>query len=189
MKSTSFIVIGLLLIAAWFTFTNQSLEKATAFNREWTGETVDLTQVLGTNLNIACDEDRLSLTIHYNPVNQYNDIINQYGDTLLYGRVVQYQKLYIVSLPTRSGLFDISAIDIQLDCITGLKTARKQMDTLTSRIKAGQYKELICKTCTNPSDLTVNEAVLYDFYQKFLDQSPRYFYEESPHESKTLLLQ
>ncbi len=189
MKSTSFIVIGLLLGVTWFTFTNESIEKETAFNSEWTGNSVDLTQILGQNLNIACDEDRLSLTIRYNPANQYSDIINQYGDTLLYGRVVQYEKLYIVSLPTSSGLFDISAIDIQLDCITGLKSTRKQMDALVNDVKAGQYKELICKTCTNSSALTVNEAVLYGFYQKFLDQSPRYFYEESPHESKTLLLQ
>lgn len=189
MKKNSFIAISLLLVAAWFTFTNQSLEKKTAFNRSWAGKSVDLTQVLGKNLNIACDEDRLSLTIRYNPVNQYNEIKNQYGDTLLYGRVVQYEKLYVVSMPTHSGLFDISAIDIQLDCITGLKTARKQMDALSNNVKEGQYPELLCKTCTNPSVLAVNEAVLYGFYQKFLDQSPRYFYEESPHESKTLLLQ
>ncbi len=189
MKKNSFIAIGLLLVAAWFTFTNQSLEKEVAFNQAWAGKSVDLTQILGKNMNIACDEDRLSLTIRYNPVNQYNEIKNQYGDTLLYGRVVQYEKLYVVSMPTLSGLFDISAIDIQHDCITGLKTARKQMDALANSVKVGQYPELRCKTCTNPSALNVNEAVLYGFYQKFLNQSPRYFYEESPHESKTLLLQ
>ncbi len=147
MKKNSFIAIGLLLVAAWLTFTNQSLEKEMAFNSTWVGQSVDLTQILGKSLNVACDEDHLSLTIRYNPVNQYNDIINQYGDTLLYGHVVPYEKLYIVSLPTRKGLFDISAIDIQLDCITGLKTAHKQMDTLSNAIKAGQYPELLCKIC------------------------------------------
>ncbi len=189
MKKHSFILITLVLVAAWFTFTNQFLEREPVFQKEWTGVPIDLTKILGNEMNIACDEDRITLKITFDKINRYNEIRNQYGDTLLYGQVVKYDKLYFVNTPARNGNFTISSLDIQLDCIIGLKTARQQMQTLTESIKGGQYQDLICQKCSGKPVLAVNEPLLYGFYQKFLEQTPRYFYEESPHEPKTLLVQ
>jgi hypothetical protein len=189
MKKNSFIFIGFMLVGAWFMFTNQVVEKEPVFNRAWEGVPIDLTQILGKNLNVACDEDRLTLKTTYDKKNHYNTVLNQYGDTLLYGQVVKYGKYYFANTPVGNGNFLICAIDIQPDFIAGLKTAHKQMQALGDSVKGGQYKELIVKKGVKYPVLAVNEALLYVFYQNFLYHSPQYFYEESPHEAKTLLLQ
>jgi hypothetical protein len=190
MKKHSFIFIAFMLVAAWLMFTNQVVEKEPVFNRAWLGTPpIDLTQILGKNLNIACDEDRLTLKTAYDKVSHINVIRNQYGDTLLYGQVVKYGKYYFANTPLPNGNFMVSAIDIQPDYIVGLKTAHQQMQALGDSMKGGQYKELVNKKGAGPTVLTLNEALLYVFYQNFVFHSPQYFYEESPHETKTLLIQ